>query len=95
MFFAVDTQTQLFLFTSVILGSFFLGNAMDGVLGDDGFGTFGNMIVVGAGFFVGLWVGKHYGYSVSTFKIGVVAGLVGSFVCLLVLSILKAILNRL
>ena len=39
MFFAMDTQTQLFLFTTIVLASFFLANAMHGVLGQDGFGS--------------------------------------------------------
>ncbi len=94
MFFAMDTETQLFLFTSIVVVSFFLGNAMDGVLGDDGFGIFGNMIVIAAGFFVGLWVGRYFGYPVNNFKFGIIAGLAGSFVSLLVLSIIKAVLNR-
>lgn len=91
---AMDTSTQLFLFTSIVIGSFFLGNAMDGVLQEDGFGIFGNMIVIAAGFFVGLWVGKYFGYPVRDFKFGIVAGLAGSFVSLLTLSILKALANR-
>ena len=95
MFFVMDTQTQLFLFTTIVLGSFFLGNAMDGVLGNDGFGIFGNMVIIVAGFLVGLWFGKYYGYSVTTFRIGVIAGLIGSFTCLLSLCVVKSILNRL
>lgn len=94
MFFAMDTSTQLFLFSSIVIGSFFLGNAMDGVLKDDGFGIFGNMIVIAAGFFVGLWVGRYLGYPVKDFKFGIVAGLGGAFVSLLALSIIKAVLNR-
>jgi hypothetical protein len=94
MFF-LDTQTELFLFTTIVLGSFFLATAMNGVLGVDGFGVYGNMAVIVAGFFVGLWFGRYYGYSVMTFRIGVIAGLVGSFVSLLVLCVLKALLNRL
>lgn len=95
MFFVMDTQTQLFLFTTIVLGSFFLGNAMDGVLGGHGFGIFGNMIIIVAGFLVGLWFGKYYGFSVTTLRIGVVAGLIGSFTCLLALCVFKSILNRL
>jgi uncharacterized membrane protein YeaQ/YmgE (transglycosylase-associated protein family) len=94
MFFAMDTQTQLFLFSTIVLGSFFLANAMHGVLGPDGFGIFGNMIVIVAGFVIGLWLGRYYGFSIRDFEIGVIAGLVGSFLSLLTLSVTKALLNR-
>lgn len=95
MLYALDTQTQLFLFTSIVVGSFFLGNAMDGVFGKHGFGIFGNMIIIAAGFFIGVWVSRYIGYPVGNFRFGVVVGLTGSFVSLLVLTILKALLNRL
>ncbi len=95
MLYALDTQTQLFLFTSIVVGSFFLGNAMDGVFGKHGFGIFGNMIIIAAGFFIGVWVSRYIGYPVGNFRFGVVVGLTGSFVSLLVLAVLKALLNRL
>lgn len=95
MLYAMDTQTQLFLFTTIIVGSFFLGNAMDGVFGKHGFGIFGNMIIIAAGFFVGAWVSRYFGYPVGNLRYGVVVGLTGSFVSLLALAIMKALLNRL
>ncbi len=95
MLYAMDTQTQLFLFTSIVVGSFFLGNAMDGVFKGDGFGIFGNMIVIAAGFFIGIWVSRYIGYPIGNFRFGIVVGLTGSFVSLLVLAVLKNLLNRL
>jgi hypothetical protein len=95
MLYAMDTQTQLFLFTSIVLGSFFLGNAMDGVLGRHGFGVFGNMIVIAAGFLIGIWVSRYLGYPIGNFRFGIMVGLAGSFVSLLVLALLKGLLNRL
>ena len=107
MFFFMDTQTQLFLFTSILLCSFFLANAMHGVLGKDGFGVIGNLIVIATGFYIGLWLGRYYGLSIRDFEIGVepgdqpgceigvLAGLTGSFMSLLSLSVMKALLNRL
>ena len=95
MFFFMDTQTQLFLFTSILLCSFFLANAMHGVLGQDGFGVIGNLIVIATGFYIGLWLGRYYGLSIRIFEIGVLAGLTGSFMSLLSLSVMKALLNRL
>ncbi len=50
MFFFHGHPVQLFLFTSILLCSFFLANAMNGVLGRDGFGVIGNMVVIATGF---------------------------------------------
>ena len=94
MFFFMDTQTQLFLFTSILLCSFFLASAMHGVLGRDGFGVIGNLIVITTGFYLGLWLGRYYGLSVRNFEIGVLAGLAGSFLSLLSLTVMKAFLSR-
>jgi hypothetical protein len=94
MFFFMDTQAQLFLFTSILLCSFFLASAMHGVLGKDGFGVIGNMLVIATGFYIGLWLGRYYGFSIRNFEIGVLAGLVGSFMSLLTLSVMKALLNK-
>ncbi len=95
MFFALDTSTQLFLFTTVALASFFLANAMDGVLGPDGFGVIGNQVIIIAGFYLGIWFGRHYGFFSTNIKIAVICGLTGAFVTMCLLCILKALLNRL
>lgn len=94
MFFFMDTQVQLYLFTSILLCSFFLASAMNGVLGRDGFGVIGNMVVIATGFYLGLWLGRYYGFSIRNFEVGVLVGLVGSFLSLLSLSVMKALLNR-
>ena len=53
------------------------------------------MLIIAAGFLIGLWFGRYYGFSVRNFEIGVIAGLFGSFVSLLMLSVMKALMNRL
>jgi uncharacterized membrane protein YeaQ/YmgE (transglycosylase-associated protein family) len=95
MFLSLDTSTQLFLFTSVVLCSFFIASAMDGVLSADGFGVIGNQVIIVAGFYLGIWTARHFGYSVSNFTYSVVIGLAGAFIALLVLAIIKALLSRL
>lgn len=94
MFLQLDMSTQLFLFTTIALASFFLATAMDGVLGVDGFGVIGNQIILVIGFYLGVSLGHYYGYNIRDFKIGVIAGLIGSFVIMFLLSIIKALLNR-
>ncbi len=94
MFLQLDISTQLFLFTTIALAGFFLAYAMNSVLGVDGFGLIGNQIILILGFYLGVSLGHHYGYNIKDFKIGVIAGLIGSFVVMLLLSIIKAFLNR-
>lgn len=94
MFFSLDTSTQLFLFTSVILLSYFIASAMDGVMGQDGFGQLGNQLIVVSGFYLGVWTAHYYQFPVRDFTNAVIAGLCGAFVILLFMSLLKALLNR-
>jgi hypothetical protein len=94
MYLFLDTTTQIYLFFVVAILSFFISNAMDGVLGEDGFGLLGNQIIIMAGFYLGLLVARHYHFPLSDFANMAVAGLTGAFVSLLVLSISKAILAR-
>ncbi len=95
MYLVLDTTTQIYLFFAVAILSFFIANTMDGVLGDDGFGIMGNQMVIMAGFYLGLLLAKRYHFPIHDFAHMAVAGLVGAFVSLLVLSVSKAILARL
>lgn len=70
--------------------SFILGMALDKLMGGDGFGPVGNMIVVTGGFFLSIFGANLYGYHFHDLKIAVATGLVGAFVLLGVLSLLKA-----
>ena len=94
MFFSLDTSTQLFLFTSVVLLSYFIASAMDGVMGPESFGVLGNQGIVVCGFYLGMWTAHFYRLPVSNFTNAVVAGLAGAFVALFILTLLKALLNR-
>jgi hypothetical protein len=94
MYLVLDTTTQIYLFFAVAILSFFIANTMDGVLGQDGFGVLGNQAIIMSGVYLGFVVAKYYHVSVNNFTQMAVAGLVGAFVSLLVLSVSKAILSR-
>ena len=46
----LDTDVQIFVLTLMLIFGFFLGHAMDGVLGDESFGSYGNMFWIITGF---------------------------------------------
>jgi len=90
----LDT-TWLFLAVAfVAMFAFMLGMALDGVMGDDGFGATGNMIVITAGFFLGVFCANSWGYRLNDLTVAVATGLGGAFVTLTVLALLKAAVGR-
>lgn len=91
----VDTNTQIFLVTIVTIFGFFLGNAMHGVLGDEGFGSNGNMGIILAGFALGIFVTHYFGFNMRDFRLAVSGGLIGSFALLVSLVLMKNIMHRL
>lgn len=50
----IPADMALALFAVSATAAFFLGNAMNSVLGPQGFGPWGNMIILLAGFLIGL-----------------------------------------
>jgi len=54
MFAGLSSEMVLYFAALCIAASFFVGNAMDSVLGALGFGPLGNMMVLLAGFVIGL-----------------------------------------
>lgn len=54
MFAGLSSDMILYFVALSIAASFFVGNAMDSVLGALGFGPLGNMLVLLAGFIIGL-----------------------------------------
>ena len=81
------------LIASVVI-CFFVGNAMDGVMGPVGFGVFGNMIILGTGIALGLFVAELSGMTLSRMEVIVGASMVGAFGSLLVLALFKHLFLR-
>lgn len=94
MLWNLDVSWLAFAFVMVALFSFALGAAIDGLIGEDGFGPTGNAIVITAGFFLGVFAVNSYGISLRDPSLATAAGLGGAFVTLMMLALLKAGLNR-
>ncbi|MEM6464103.1 MAG: hypothetical protein AAF724_19530 [Pseudomonadota bacterium] len=73
---------------------FFVGHAMDGVMGSIGFGVFGNMVILGTGLALGLLVAELVGFSLGHMEILIGASLLGAFGSLLLLSVFKHLFLR-
>ncbi|MCR9139586.1 MAG: hypothetical protein NXI27_26555 [Alphaproteobacteria bacterium] len=82
------------LVIACIIGCFFVGHAMDGVIGSSGFGVLGNMLVLTTGLFLGIFLADIAGLAVSNVEVMAGAGLVGAFSSLLVLVLLKHLFMR-
>lgn len=91
----LDLNTQIFLVTIVAIFGFFIGHAMDGVLGDEGFGPYGNMSVIVTGFIASVFLMRYFGFSMRDLRLAATGGLAGSFTCLATLVLSKNILHRL
>ena len=94
MLFMLDSSTQLYVFTAVVIMSFFVASALDGVMESDGFGMFGNLIIVVTGFYLGIWVADNYNLVSNNLTYYAIAGFSGSFLALFVLTIIKSLLGR-
>lgn len=90
----LDTDALIFAVTLVLIFGFFLGHAMDGVLGDEGFGAYGNMIWIISGFVGGILVMQYFGISLKDARFTVGGGLAGAFSLLASLVLCKYVLHR-
>ncbi|MCR5856495.1 hypothetical protein [Mesorhizobium sp. J428] len=91
---SLDTSSLVFAIAIVAILSLMLGMALDGLMQDDGFGPFGNMIVITAGFFLGIFAANRWGIRFGALEIAVATGLGGAFLALLLLSLAKAGIER-
>lgn len=95
MFAQMDTQTLIFVGFAIAAAAFFIGSAMNGVLEGDGFGVVGNMTILVAGAFLGLYIADHFLHIPSfAHAENAVAAVSGGFLSLAFLATLKAVLHR-
>ncbi|AKI03252.1 hypothetical protein IMCC20628_04583 [Hoeflea sp. IMCC20628] len=89
MFAGLSSDMVLYFVALSIAASFFVGNAMNSVLGEQGFGVWGNMIVLLAGFCVGLNVVDAIPFGRVPSAMIIPAAIAVSFAILFILAILK------
>jgi hypothetical protein len=89
----LNTDTLIFVIALITVCCFFLGHAMDNILADEGYGPYGNMAVMWAGFIAGLYAMNHLGFNMRDFKLAAFGGLIGSFsllgLCVLIRSLFR------
>ena len=90
----LDTDVLIFVVTLVLIFGFFLGHAMDGVLGSEGFGSYGNMTWIITGFIGGIFVMQYFGMSLKDARFTVGGGFAGAFSLLAALVLGKYVLHR-
>lgn len=94
MFGFLSPEMTYGLLIACLVICFFVGHAMDGVMGSVGFGVFGNMVILGTGLALGLFVAELVGLPLGRTEILVGVSLVGSFGSLLLLSVAKHLFLR-
>lgn len=82
------------LIIACVIACFFVGHAMDGVMGSAGFGVLGNMLVLTTGLFLGLFLAEMVGLRLSSVEVLAGAGVVGAFGSLLLLVVIKHLVLR-
>ncbi|MDP3899302.1 MAG: hypothetical protein Q8Q62_21715 [Mesorhizobium sp.] len=79
---------------TVSIFGFMLGTALDGLMGEDGFGAAGNMLIITSGFFLAVYLANSWGVRLNDLTMAVGTGLGGAFVVMLVLALAKGVLGR-
>ncbi|MEX3011407.1 hypothetical protein [Hoeflea sp. TYP-13] len=94
MFGYLSPEMAYGLLIACVVICFFVGHAMDGVMGSIGFGVFGNMTILGTGLALGLFLAELVGLPLGRMEVVVGSALVGAFGSLLVLAVFKHLFLR-
>lgn len=94
MLWNLDTGWLLMAIAAVCVIGFFVGSALESIMGEDGFGPTGNMVVFVAGFFTAIFALNSYGISLRDVTLATSSGLAGAFVSICTLALLKAAVTR-
>ncbi|MEO9613354.1 MAG: hypothetical protein ABJG86_07960 [Nitratireductor sp.] len=79
---------------TVCILSFIFALALNAIIGRDGFGPFGTMVVLTGGFFASIYAVNAYGISLRKVQEAAFAGLGGAFVILVFLLLVKGVIRR-
>jgi hypothetical protein len=95
MLWNMDQMWLLMAVTVVAILGFIVALALDAIMGREGFGPLGNMAVITAGFFLGIFVANYFGVRLNDMTRAAVTGVGGAFVSLFVLAAIKGAMDRL
>ena len=90
----MDTYTLLMAVIAIGICAYFVGLAMNQVLESDGFGVVGNMLILTTGAFLGLIAGARVTIPLPPEIATTMTAIVGAFVCLIALAVIKNVLAR-
>ena len=74
--------------------SYYLGSGLHALMRDDGFGSFGNAIIIAGGFFLAIFAANHQGYNLRELHLAIMVGLVGALLILASLTLVRALIRR-
>jgi hypothetical protein len=90
----LDQGWLLIAIATIAILSFLLGLLSDVLMREDAFGPIGNGIIIGLGFFLGVVLPQHLGFTIDGIGMAMTAGLAGSIAVLAVLTLIKASFER-
>ncbi len=79
---------------TVAILSFILSLTLDAIIGQDGLGGMGGMLLMTGGFFGGLYGLNHFGMRFTNIQDGAVAGMVCALAAFAVVLVGKAVVRR-
>ncbi|MDW6026121.1 hypothetical protein SAZ10_30615 [Mesorhizobium sp. BAC0120] len=94
MLWNLDASWLMMAIATVAVLSYFFGAALDALMREDGFGSFGNALIISGSFFASILGANHEGYNLREMHAAVLVGLAGAFVVLVSLAVVKALLAR-
>jgi hypothetical protein len=90
----LDPAWLMMAIGTVAVLSYYLGSALHALMRDDGFGSFGNAVILSGGFFLAIFAANHQGYNLRELHFAVMVGIIGAFLVLTSLALLKALIRR-
>jgi hypothetical protein len=91
----IDPAWLMMAIATVAVLSYFFGAALDALMRDDSFGSFGNAIIMCGGFFLAILAANSHGYVLHGLHVAVLVGLGGAFLLLTTLALARALVKRL
>jgi hypothetical protein len=94
MLWNLDVSWLMMAVATVAVLSYFFGAALHWLRREDGFGAFGNAIIISGSFFLSIMFANQQGYNLRDLHIAVVVGLFGAFVVLASLTLIRGLIAR-
>jgi hypothetical protein len=95
MLMKLDPFWLMMAVATVTVLSYFFGAALNALMRDDSFGSFGNAVIMSGGFFLTILAANHQGYVLRGLHFAVLVGLAGAFLLLTTLTFIRALVRRL